>query len=997
MISAPSASHRKVVTTLFCDVAGSTALGEELDPEALHAVMNRYWDEVRGIIGRHGGTVEKFIGDAVMAVFGIPRVQEDDALRAVRAAAEIRERLPAVAEEVGVKLSFRTAVNTGLVLAGEGANLAIGDAVNVAARLEQAAGPGEILLGDETLRLVRDAVRVEPLAPLVLKGKSEPVCAYRLVGVDPLAPGVVPRMDVPLVGRERELGLVRAAWERTVTERGCHLFTLLGAAGVGKSRLVSELFALLRDRATILSGRCLHYGEGITFWPLIEALAPVGSPADDVLEHLGTGGVAAPEELFFEVRRLLESLASQCPLILHVDDLQWGESMLLDLLDHVAGLSRDAPILVLCCARPELLEDHPTWGGGKLNATAALLEPLTASDCEVLLDQRGTGLLPPERVQVIAASAGNPLFLEELAALARERGAVEIPATIHALLAARLERLPREERDLLERGAVEGEVFHRSAARALASDATAADLDGPIASLIRKELIRAHPPTLDGDQAFRFRHLLIRDAAYDSIPKADRCALHGRFAGWLEANAGQLAEVDEIAGWHLEQAVRYRRELRREPDRSLADRAASHLYAAGQRARERGDSVATTNLLERAHVLASDGSEIQARISVDLAEQLIETGGLARVEALLSRAERAPHTAALAALTRFEWMSIARPREAMRMLDTELPRLLARLSEDGDERALARAHLVASDVYWVSCQAMLSAEQALLADEQARRVGDGGLRSRALWHYLGAVVGGPQPANVIQERVDVLAQDDLGPCVEATIAAVRGELARLGARFEVSRRMICDAIEHFRALGLPIHAAACHMAIAKTERSAQNLAEALAWLREADRLLAAMDERGLRSTTQAMTARVCELLGDTAGARAAMALTEDLGGPDDVINQVITHEVRARLALADGDAEAAEGWARSAVKHADRTDFAADQAETRLELARVLAARKRRQEACSQAGRALEIYRAKGDQPGAAEASALLLQGLGRPGSGSGRGSRPPQPLPEPS
>ncbi|HET8980843.1 MAG TPA: hypothetical protein VFN87_22010, partial [Solirubrobacteraceae bacterium] len=407
--------------------------------------------------------------------------------------------------------------------------------------------------------------------------------------------------------------------------------------------------------------------------------------------------------------------------------------------------------------------------------------------------------------------------------------------------------------------------------------------------------------------------------------------------------------------------------------------------------------VATTNLLERAHVLASDGSEIQARISVDLAEQLIETGGLARVEALLSRAERAPHTAALAALTRFEWMSIARPREAMRMLDTELPRLLARLSEDGDERALARAHLVASDVYWVSCQAMLSAEQALLADEQARRVGDGGLRSRALWHYLGAVVGGPQPANVIQERVDVLAQDDLGPCVEATIAAVRGELARLGARFEVSRRMICDAIEHFRALGLPIHAAACHMAIAKTERSAQNLAEALAWLREADRLLAAMDERGLRSTTQAMTARVCELLGDTAGARAAMALTEDLGGPDDVINQVITHEVRARLALADGDAEAAEGWARSAVKHADRTDFAADQAETRLELARVLAARKRRQEACSQAGRALEIYRAKGDQPGAAEASALLLQGLGRPGSGSGRGSRPPQPLPEPS
>lgn len=989
MISAPSTSHRKVVTTLFCDVAGSTALGEELDPEALHAVMNRYWDEVRAVIGRHGGTVEKFIGDAVMAVFGIPQVQEDDALRAVRAAAEIRERLPAVAAEVGVELSLRTAVNTGLVLAGEGANLAIGDAVNVAARLEQAAAPGEILLGDETLRLVRDAVRVEPLTPLVLKGKSEPVCAYRLVGVDPLAPGVVLRMDVPLVGRERELGLVRAAWERTVTERGCHLFTLLGAAGVGKSRLVSELFALLRGEATILSGRCLHYGEGITFWPLIEALAPVGGPADEVIEHLGTGGVAAPEELFFEVRRLLESLASRRPLILHVDDLQWGESMLLDLLDHVVGLSRDAPILVLCSARPELLEDHPTWGGGKFNATAALLEPLTASDCEVLLDQRGAGLLQPERARVIAASAGNPLFLEELAALAAERGAVEIPATIHALLAARLERLPREERDLLECGAVEGEVFHRTAVCALASDATAADVDQRIASLIRKELIRAHPPTLDGDQAFRFRHLLIRDAAYDSIPKAGRCELHRRCAGWLVANAGQLAELDEIAGWHLEQAVRYQRELRREPDRSLADRAATHLHAAGHRARERGDAAATINLLERARVLAADGSRVHARVSVDLAEQLIETGDLARIDELLLSAERAPDTAAHVALTRFEWVWSARPHDAMRVIDTELPQILDRLSAEGDQRGLARAHLVACDIHWMACNATLAAEQALLAAERADTAGDAGLRSRGLAYHAAALVKGPEPVDAIQRYIDGLARERLGPYLEASLLVVRGELARLGARFADARRMTWAGIEQFRALGIHGLAAGCLMGVAQTEISAQNPAGALDLLREADRLLAEMDERGLRSTIQAMTARVYELLGDTSAASAAVALADDLGGPDDMINQVITHAVRARLALAAGDAEAAEGWAQSAVEHACQTDSVTDQADTRLVLARVLTALGRQPEAGAQARLALDLYRAKGDQPGAAEASTLLLRF--RPGRRS-RQSHPAAP-----
>jgi class 3 adenylate cyclase len=587
--------RRKVVTALFCSVTGSAGLGEGLDPEALSDVTNRCSSVSRATIERHGGTVDQSMGDVLMAVFGIPRVREDDALRAVRAAAEIRERIPALAEEVGVRLSFRGAVNTGLVLSGEREHLAIGDAVNVAARLEQAAAPGEILIGSETLGLVRDAVEVAPLGPLELTGGSEAVAAFRLVGIDPLAPGVTRRLDVPLVGRARELALLRAACDRVAQEFGCHLFTLLGVAGVGKSRLVAELFAGVGEAASVFGGRCLHYGEGITFWPLVEALVPVGEAGRPVLERLRSGGAATPEELFWEVRRLLESLAAQRPVILHVDDLQWAEPMLLDLLDHIVDLSRGAPILLLCTARPELLDDRPGWGGGKLNATTVLLEPLGAAECDALLDQLGDGLDRDTRARVVEASEGNPLFLEEMAALARERATMAVPSTIQALLAARLERLAVEDRELLECGAVEGEVFHRSAVRGLVGERLAAEVDSQLAGLVRRELIRPHPATLRGEQAFRFRHLLIRDAAYDGLPKATRADLHERFARWLEETAVQLVELDELAGWHLEQTVRYQRELGRHVEPALAWHAAERLHAAGRRARARGDAAAAAS------------------------------------------------------------------------------------------------------------------------------------------------------------------------------------------------------------------------------------------------------------------------------------------------------------------------------------------------------------------------------------------------------------------
>jgi class 3 adenylate cyclase/DNA-binding winged helix-turn-helix (wHTH) protein len=968
--SAPAAGRRKVVTALLCDVTASTTLGEELDPEALHGVMTHSFRELRATIERHGGTVERFVGDAVMAVFGMPRVSEDDALRAVRAAAEIRQRLPSVVEEAGIALSCCTAVNTGTVLVGERNDSAVGDAVNVATRLGQAAQPGEVLLGEETVRLVRDAVRVEPVKPVVLKGRSQPVRAFRLLAVDPRAPGVARHLHRPLVGRERELGVLRAGWDRTVQESGCHLFTLLGVAGVGKSRLVSELLASIGDAATALSGRCLHYGEGITFWPLLEALTPAGEAAARVLEYLGGGGAATPEELFFEVRRLLESLATQQPVVLHVDDLQWAEPMLLDLLDHVVELSRGAPILVLCAARPELLEERPAWGGGKLNATTVLLEPLAARECEALLDHLGDGLAADARARVVAASEGNPLFLEEMAALTHERGRIAVPPTIQALLAARLECLAVEEREVLERGAIEGEVFHRTTVRALTGDSPAAELDRRLAGLVRKELIRPHTPAFQDDEAFRFRHLLIRDAAYDGLPKSTRAELHERFASWLEENASELAELDEIAGWHLEQTILYHRELGRKVDRALAQRAAEHLHAAGRRAGERSDVAAARNLLQRAHALAAD--PLRARIGVDLAEQLIEGGDLARVDALLTTAEQDPATAAQAALTQCEWLIRAQPEEMTGTLEAALPEMLAQLAQTADERGLARAHLLAYWVHMMAAQAISAGEQALLAAEHAHNAGNEGLRSRALGLYLAALTAGPQNAETIAKQLDAIESEDSGPYVAAFLALVRAEVERLQGHVGTARRLTQNAIEQFRAMGHPTYAAATQHFLAWLELSAGQPAKALPQLLEADTSLAEVGERSFRSTVQAILAEVYESLGDRDGARTAIELSDELGGEDDLLNIVTTHAVRARLALSDGDLDAAERWARSAVECAFRTDNTFLQGNAQLVLARVLSTLRRPDEARSTARAALELFQVKGDRPRADRAWELI-------------------------
>jgi tetratricopeptide (TPR) repeat protein len=572
------------------------------------------------------------------------------------------------------------------------------------------------------------------------------------------------------------------------------------------------------------------------------------------------------------------------------------------------------------------------------------------------------------------------LFLEEMVALARERSTVEVPSTIQALLAARVERLAREEREILETGAVEGEIFHKLSVRVLASQQVSSDVGPRLAALVRKDLVRPQSATFfDADassdaEAYRFRHLLLRDAVYDALTKGTRAELHERFGRWLEQSDGAVLDLAELAGWHLGQAVLYRRQLNQVVDRTLVFDAASRLHAAGERARERGDAAAAVKLFERALALAPDDRPLSVRIAVDLAEQLIEIGDLALADELLSMAEADPAGSEQAALTRFEWLIRVKPHEATRTIESELPGILVKLARVSDERGIAKAHMAAFWVHMLASRPEPAGVEARLAAEHALQVGDMGLRSWALGWYIVTMVYGRQDADTIAHELDLIEQEELGPYLAARVDFGRGELARLEGRFTDARRLTARAIEGFQALGIPALDACGQQELARTELSAGVPCAALAPLLHSDALLSALGERLFRSATQALVAQVHERLGNRDAALAALGLADQLCVPGDVLTYVTADGVRARLALADGDHEAAERWARSAVAHAFQTDYIVFEATAKLDLARVLSALGRVQEATSEARAALDAFMAKGDRPGASQARALLAE-----------------------
>ncbi|HEY7399845.1 MAG TPA: adenylate/guanylate cyclase domain-containing protein, partial [Actinomycetota bacterium] len=613
-------ASRRRVSVLFCDLVGSTELTERIDAEVMHGVMSRYWQEMRAAVQRHGGRVEKFIGDAVVAVFGLPYLHEDDALRAVRAAAEMRRALALLNDELdthwGVTIRTRTGVATGEVVASGGGDTlpVVGSIMNLAARLEQAAPPDEILIDGDTYRLVRLAVRAEPASAVELKGFADEIKPFRLLAVEEGSAEARPG-GAPFVDRTSEMRLLVEILADATETRRCRVVTILGDAGIGKSRLVRELLDRHEDRVNVLAARFRAYGEGPALLPVGEAItaaagqdggAPlaslVGEREDAAAVVAAIGGIVgqgedapSPEVAFWAARTILEEIARRRPLVLWLDDVQWADRIVLDFVHHVAEWSRDAPMLVFCTARPDLAAAHPTWGRAP-GEVALRLEPLPDRDSRALVRHLLREAPAPELEERIAGAAGgNPFFLEEIVASLAEEEALGregegsdlvIPPTISALLAARIDRLAPGERAVLERAAVLGATFEDAALEALATDTTASVPDA-LRSLAEKELLAsAGRPGVS-----RFRHDLTREAAYASIPKSRRADLHERAAD-LVLSGGEGPEADRVAGQHLEEAHRYLLALgagSAARAAALADRAAGHLARAGVAPATRGE------------------------------------------------------------------------------------------------------------------------------------------------------------------------------------------------------------------------------------------------------------------------------------------------------------------------------------------------------------------------------------------------------------------------
>jgi class 3 adenylate cyclase/tetratricopeptide (TPR) repeat protein len=975
----PSAEVRKVVTIVFADVTGSTALGEHLDPEALRRVMGRYFDEMELVIRSHGGTVEKFIGDAVMAVFGIPRLHEDDPVRAVRAADGMRAALDILNAELerdhGVGIRIRIGVNTGEVVAGDpssGQRLVTGDAVNVAARFEQAAAPGEVLIGESTYRLVKDAVEVEPVEPLDLKGKSERVPAFRLVAVLADVAGHERHLDSPLVGRSKELEMLERALDRAQTERTSQLFTLLGSAGVGKSRIVEEFLAGPASSATVLRGRCLSYGEGITFFPLAEVVhraagiaegdppstarrklsavvaeAPEGERIAALVGGLfGWGESGATEDAFWAVRKLLEHLARDRPLVVVFDDIHWAEPTFLDLIEHLADWTRDAAVLLLCVARPELLEIRSSWGGGKMNATSILLEPLATDDASLLVDNLlGRAEIPSAaRRRILEAAEGNPLFVEEMLGMLIDDGllrfedgawhAVEdladltVPPTIQLLLAARLDRLDAEERSVIERGAVEGKVFHTGAVATLSPERLRPNVPSRLLALARKELIRPDRAEFAGEDAFRFRHLLIRDAAYQAMPKEQRADLHERYAEWLERAAGErVAGYEEILAYHLEQAYRYRIELGPADDRmrALGEAAAERLIRCADRARERSDYTSARPLLQRA-VDVSTGA-LHSRALFELSRSLFDVNDFhgsveAAQTAMAAAKENGDRGYALRArLIYTEDLGQIDPSYQLERTRSESETALSELEQLGDVAGIRQAKLAIArtNFYLGNCAACHAISEELRDAATDLPFID---RREIVTNISMSCYFGPTPADTAIRLIELaheLVADSL--ITQALLATSRtGLLAMLG-RAEESRA------ESRRADGLWAETgeAGLHLtsrqALGEAERFLGRPEGAEEIFRGISEHLTTLGETGFNSTISGLLAlSLCDQARFDEAEVSATA-SRDLSAEDDFASQAAWRMAQARVLSSRNDVAGALSLADEAVAIVGATDY----------------------------------------------------------------------------
>jgi class 3 adenylate cyclase/predicted ATPase len=1024
-----SLERRGLVTLLFCDLSGSTALGEHVDPESVRGLIFRYFQEMRGAIERHGGTVEKFIGDAVMAVFGVPRAHEDDALRAVRASVEMSERLAALNEELerrfGVRVAIRIGLNSGEVVSGGTSDreaIVTGDAVNVAARLEQAAQAGEILLGVQTYQLVRDAVLVEPVAPLTLKGKAKPVPAYRLVD---LVPGAVPTrpVEMPLVSRQPELDLLQETFARVVSQRSCRIVTVLGEPGVGKSRLAAELAAVVAPEATILSGRCLSYGEAITFWPVAEIvrqaasigeddtreearakLASLLADADDpvlVAARVGQAiglveDTASLDEIAWAVRKLFEFLARTRPIILLLDNLQWGEPVLLDLLADLPGLVRGAPILLVCLARPELVERRPDW------QVTLQLEPLETLDVVRLVRNLvGEAAINSAACERIAqAAGGNPLFVEQLVAmliddgllrnedglwaLRDDAGELAIPPTIRALLGARLDGLAPSERGALERGSIEGELFHRGAVAALSPAVERARIGEQLQTLVDRDLIQMAQANFADETAFRFRHILVRDVSYQGTSKKRRAQLHERFARWLTRRVGErLSEYEEILGYHLERAFRYREELGPvDPrGRELARRASDRLAASARRARARGDMPAAANLLERATSLLPSADLTRRELLVELGSALREAGELARADAVLVEAiDAAAATAdrrieSRARLHRLRLLSLTDPEGRSGELLAAAEEAISLFGELGDHADLATAWMAIGDVHQIAGRYGATVEACERALTHARSAGNEQQVAEIQVRILLSALFGAVPATDVARLCEQFRSAEMGGrAFEPLLLTVLAATEALQGRIDEARALVQRARRLAEELGLwgrlvGVSLVSCYVELLGDDPVAAEREGS--WGYE---LAKRAGEKGVRSTIAGHLAEALYAQGRYEEAERFNETSRDTGASDDISTQIIWRKTQAKILARQKHTEAAERLAREAVAFAEPTDVINTHGDALVGLAEVLRLAGRPHETVLPLQQALALYEQKGDLVSAGKARALLKE-----------------------
>ncbi len=1021
---------RKVVTIVFADLAGSTALHERLDAESVRRFMDAYYQAMRSAVEAHGGTVTQLLGDGVKAVFGAPRVAEDDAIRAVRAAVAMQRAFAELAEaQAGAvgRTGLRVAVNTGEVVASEAAEI-IGDPVNVAARLQEQARDGDVVIGEATRRLVSELVTLAPLGTFALKGRSESVAAYRVVSLDRPAGASA----TPFVGREAELRQILAVYDGAVTDRRARLAVVLGSPGLGKSRVLGEVARRLGDTATVLTAHCDAAG-GATFAPIAEALRAClrieeGASGDAVLEALDAvmqggrrptrsepqaseggplqrlgeeadgsriasgvaavlaGAPASPEETFFAVRRFLGALARFQPVVLVIDDLQWAEPLLLDLAEHLVQWTTEVPLLVLVAARPELREARSSLAvpGGLVSevVTLAGLDALAAM--KLAANAIGAEALPAAVAgRVLATSEGNPLFIGELVRMlvqdgvlkregdrwvaGEELAGLEMPPTIQALLAARIERLRPEERTVLERAAVVGRQFSRAAVKELLPREIA-DFDRLLESLRRSELVEPDPGWFLGEPALRFHHVLIRDAAYRRLLKNTRAELHERFANWVETRVGEAAAHDETLGWHLEQAHRHLRELGPLDAHGVAlgERAARVLAEAGRRALARDDVPVAASLLGRALTALDAQDPARAELALDWCESLLAAGEVGEAAAAIDElgrfTEGSPRLAAWHTCFAGERAALTDP-QALRATVDAVAAAAEVLASAGDAAGEAKAHFVhaiaLSRLGRVgACEAAL--DRALAA---ARRGRDHRRSNAVLSGAPQAALWGPSPVTRASGRcldvVRVLRITRGSSAVEAIALRCQGVLEALRGRSDAARRMIATSRRMVEELGITQRLLEAEMFAGQIELYEGDAAAAEARLRPA---YEGLREHGLgidAARAAALLARALLAQDRAAEAEALSHESEALAG-DDLSAAVAWRGVRAEALAQRGEHAAAIEFARAAVEIAAATDALLYHADARTALAAALRAAGRSAEAAAEEGRAVELWEAKG-------------------------------------